>query len=127
MLVSLLMSGGELGSGELFELPFDRHHGCPRVETGELRQTDLGQRAPDRGVESLPRAANTAAVFQATISAADGTIRECEGSFQGVEYGRGADVVRRPGQLVTAVRSAGRIEQAGPMQLLQQLGDRRRR
>src|SRR4051794_30406123 len=110
---SLLMSGRNLGACELFELPLDRHDRRARVEPGELREADLGQRATDRGIEPLPGATDAAAVFQATVSGAGGTIRECDWSLQGPEYGCGTDGVRRPGQLVSAPHAAGRIDQAG--------------
>src|SRR6185295_1349337 len=124
MLGSLLMSGRNLGTCELFELPLDRHDRCTRVEPGELRQADLGQRAANRGVETLPGATGNAVVFEAAIPRTGGTIREGDRSFQGAENGRGADSVRWPGQLVSAVRATRGIDQAGAVQLLQQLGDR---
>src|SRR4051812_4202185 len=117
MLGSLLMSGRNLGSCELLQLALDRHDRRARVEPGELRQADLRQRAPDGAIESLPGAADAAAVLQATVSAARGTIRQGDRSLQCVEDGRGADGVRRAGQLVSTPRAAHRIDQPRAVQL----------
>src|SRR4051812_7015542 len=119
VLIGRFWSGRRLGARELFELALDGHHRRALVEAGELREADLGQRAADRRVEPLPRPADLATVLEATISTADGTIRQRERSFQCVENGRGADSVRRPGQLISAARSARGIDQAGAMQLFE--------
>src|SRR5690348_2181430 len=106
-------------AGQLFELALDGNDRHARVEPRELRETDIRQRFADGGIEPLPRAADLAAVLEATISTAHGTIRERDGSFQCVEDGRGADRVRRTGQLVAAARSARGIDQPGAMQLFE--------
>src|SRR5205823_1631661 len=107
-------------------LTLERRQSCGSgLESCELRQAHLIERAAEGKVQALPHAPDTAAILDLAVTMSRGAVGERHRTLEGIDYRRRADLRRRARELVAAVQAAGRDHQPGALQLLEKLAHRR--
>lgn len=89
-----------------------RQLGLRGIDPRELRESHLVEGAADRLIEPLPHAPDAAGLLDFALSVPCRAVRERERTLERIENRRGADLARRPGELVAAAQP--RVELTRP-------------